>query len=187
MPVKAKTKQGNTAKKARKPAKVITRSTKVDPKTAGNVVTDPVLRVKHQLKMARCRSNNPGSPKNLAKPFVQGKSGNPAGCPKGVKHGIRARLRKMLASPAPAQFLDELLDVGLELTEKDCADVVAAVLTKQAMSGDQGAMKLALDHTERPMKQVVGLEGGEDGSPIQFVLPPMPSSESDMPDNTEED
>lgn len=87
-----------------------------------------------------------------------GQSGNPAGRPKGAKHGLRARLTQALNKQVTPDILAALKAEGISLDDRENAEALAAVLIKQALDGDIQSAKLIADQTESPMPKSVNLD-----------------------------
>lgn len=109
--------------------------------------------------------------------FQPGQSGNPeAKGLKGCKHGLRARLRRLLkkeVTACPEHVIAAFEAEGISLTDADVAEVLVERLLRVALSGDMAAFRLLFEQTEKPLKQTIGIEGDED-APITFILPPAP-------------
>lgn len=118
---------------------------------------------------------------NLTHRFKKGEVHNPNGRPKGTKNGLRACLRAELKKTVNSKLLKVFKDAGIFLSEKDVAGAIAERLTQLAMSGDIGAIRTIFEQTEKPLKQTIGLEGGEDGAPVTFLLPPDPNKAPQEP------
>ena len=88
-----------------------------------------------------------------------GQSGNPKGRPKGAKTGLRARLVRILDQEAEKDTLAVLKAKGIKLKDKDNAEVIAFVLTREAIKGNIPAIKEIVDMTEIPLPRDVNLTG----------------------------
>ena len=72
-----------------------------------------------------------------------GKSGNPAGRPKGSRDGIAAHCRRLLAKDLSfSQFKDELKAKGLDLEDGTNAEAISVVLVLKALTGDLKAIEM---------------------------------------------
>ena len=85
---------------------------------------------------------------NLLAPWEPGQSGNPAGLAKGTKHGLRARITRLLDTQASPDILKILKAKGIEMENSDNAEVIAHVLNREAQKGNMQAIKLMADYTE---------------------------------------
>ena len=108
---------------------------------------------------------------NLAPRWKKGKSGNPAGRPKGSKDGLRACLKRKLRAAAP----DELKAIVNQFGMEDPASVADALVTRlisDAANGGQAAIRLCLEQTEQPQSA-----RGLDAPPvtINLIAPPAPA------------
>lgn len=99
--------------------------------------------------------------------FKPGVSGNPNGRPVGVKNGLRARFRQVLASDAPKDIIAVLEAKGVDLQNRDHAEVITHVTTREAMKGNLSAVKLLIEQTEDAIPKAVNLMGA-DGGPIEM-------------------
>lgn len=107
--------------------------------------------------------------------YPKGVSGNPAGKPKGTKNGLRACLRAELSKQLTPAALKRYADLGIKLTEADVAGAIAERICQAVIQDVDGSLvRTIFEQTEKPLKQTIGLEGGEDGAPVEFILPPMP-------------
>ena len=104
---------------------------------------------------------------NVATQFKKGVSGNPNGRPKGAKEGVRACLRRMLRLIPNEKWQEVLRESGVQDAEGTVAEIVAAALSGKAIGGDVGAIRLMLDHTEKPLVQ----EKDENEGAVFFVMP----------------
>ena len=82
------------------------------------------------------------------KPFKPGQSGNPLGRPIGAKTGLRARITRLLDKEASPDILKSLKAEGIELEDRDNAEVIAHVLNREAQKGNLQAIKLIAEYTE---------------------------------------
>ena len=72
-----------------------------------------------------------------------GKSGNPAGRPKGSKDGIDAHCRRLLAKDLSfSQFKDKLKAKGIDLEDGTNAEAISVVLVLKALTGDLKAIEM---------------------------------------------
>ena len=62
------------------------------------------------------------------KPFKPGQSGNPLGRPIGAKTGLRSRITRLLDKEASPDILKTLKAEGIELEDRDNAEVIAHIL-----------------------------------------------------------
>jgi len=86
--------------------------------------------------------------KGLMPPWKPGQSGNPTGLAKGTKHGLRARITRLLDTQASPDILKILKAKGIEMENSDNAEVIAHVLNREAQKGNMQAIKLMADYTE---------------------------------------
>ena len=72
-----------------------------------------------------------------------GKSGNPAGRPKGSKDGIDAHCRRLLAKDLSfSQIKDKLKAKGIDLEDETNAEAISVVLVLKALTGDLKAIEM---------------------------------------------
>ena len=72
-----------------------------------------------------------------------GKSGNPAGRPKGAKDGIAAHCRRLLTKDLSfSQIKDKLKAKGLDLEDGTNAEAISVVLVLKALTGDLKAIEM---------------------------------------------
>jgi len=72
-----------------------------------------------------------------------GKSGNPAGRPKGSKDGIDAHCRRLLAKDLSfSQIKDKLKAKGIDLEIGTNAEAISVVLVLKALTGDLKAIEM---------------------------------------------
>ncbi len=72
-----------------------------------------------------------------------GKSGNPAGRPKGSRDGIAAHCRRLLAKDLSLlQFKDKLKAKGIDLEIGTNAEAISVVLVLKALTGDLKAIEM---------------------------------------------
>ena len=72
-----------------------------------------------------------------------GKSGNPAGRPKGSKDGIDAHCRRLLAKDLSLlQIKDKLKAKGIDLEDGTNAEAISVVLVLKALTGDLKAIEM---------------------------------------------
>jgi hypothetical protein len=76
------------------------------------------------------------------KPFKPGQSGNPLGRPIGPKTGLRSRITRLLDKEASPDILKTLKAEGIELEDRDNAEVIAHILCREAQRGNLQAIKL---------------------------------------------
>ncbi len=87
------------------------------------------------------------------KPFKPGQSGNPLGRPIGAKTGLRSRITRLLDKEASPDILKTLKAEGIELEDRDNAEVIAHILCREAQRGNLQAIKLIAEYAD---------EGGND-------------------------
>jgi len=88
--------------------------------------------------------------RGLKPAWKPGQSGNPNGRPKGSKTGLRARLKRMLDRQPTDDILKVLEAKGIELEDKDYAEVIAYVVGREAVKGNMQATKIIAEQTELP-------------------------------------
>ena len=82
-------------------------------------------------------------------PFVPGQSGNPAGRPRGVKDGIAACARRLLAKDLGyADIIEKLQKKGFDMSDKRSSNVIATVAVAKALTGDTKAIELLNKYEE---------------------------------------
>tara|TARA_R100001530_G_scaffold107625_1_gene75285 strand:- start:92 stop:559 length:468 start_codon:yes stop_codon:yes gene_type:complete len=92
-------------------------------------------------------------------PYVPGQSGNPAGRPKGLKDGIAACARRLLAKDLGyAEIIDKLKKKGFDMTDRRASNVIATVAVAKALTGDTKAIELLNKYEE---DAPIGLGGNE--------------------------
>ena len=122
------------------------------------------------------------------KPFKPGQSGNPLGRPIGAKTGLRARITRLLDKEASPDILKSLKAEGIELDDRDNAEVIAHVLNREAQKGNLQAIKLIAEYTEdggndplgRTFHTVINInavEGGKQKSKIILNGKPLEKRE----------
>jgi hypothetical protein len=82
------------------------------------------------------------------KPFKPGQSGNPLGRPIGAKTGLRSRITRLLDKEASPNILKTLKAEGIELEDRDNAEVIAHVLCREAQKGNLQAIKLIAEYAD---------------------------------------
>ena len=82
-------------------------------------------------------------------PYVPGQSGNPAGRRKGVKDGIAACARRLLAKDLGyADIIEKLEKKGFDMSDKRSSNVIATVAVAKALTGDTKAIELLNKYEE---------------------------------------
>ena len=89
----------------------------------------------------------------------------------GAKTGLRARLKRMLDRQPTADILKVLEAKGIELENKDYAEVIAYVMGREAVKGNTQAVKIIAEQTELPHPREVNLNA-------DFTIN-MPSKDAD--------
>ena len=82
-------------------------------------------------------------------PYVPGQSGNPAGRRKGVKDGIAACARRLLAKDLGyADIIEKLEKKGFDMSDRSSSNVIATVAVAKALTGDTKAIELLNKYEE---------------------------------------
>ena len=122
------------------------------------------------------------------KPFKPGQSGNPLDRPIGAKTGLRARITRLLDKEASPDILKSLKAEGIELEDRDNAEVIAHVLNREAQKGNMQAIKLIAEYAEDDGNDPLGrifhtvininaVEGGKQKSKILLNGKPLEKRE----------
>ena len=98
-------------------------------------------------------------------PYVPGQSGNPAGRRKGVKDGIAACARRLLAKDLGyADIIEKLEKKGFDMSDKRSSNVIATVAVAKALTGDTKAIELLNKYEED-----VPIGSGENETPVVSI------------------
>jgi hypothetical protein len=91
-----------------------------------------------------------------------GQSGNPAGRPRGVRDGIAACARRLLAKDLGyADIIEKLEKKGFDMSDRRSSNVIATVAVAKALTGDTKAIELLNKYEE---DAPIGL--GENEKPV---------------------
>ena len=111
------------------------------------------------------------------KPFKPGQSGNPLGRPIGAKTGLRSRITRLLDKEASPDILKTLKAEGIELEDRDNAEVIAHILCREAQRGNLQAIKLIAEYAdegsdplERSIHTTININKGAVNKPEMKVL-----------------
>ena len=111
------------------------------------------------------------------KPFKPGQSGNPLGRPKGARTGLKARTNRLLDKEASPDILKTLKAEGIELEDRDNAEVIAHILCREAQRGNLQAIKLIAEYAdegsdplERSIHTTININKGTVNKPEMKVL-----------------
>ena len=117
-------------------------------------------------------------------PFKPGQVAYRPGRPKGSPtKSLRYLVIRELSRIPDEAFIRMARRMKMKGSVQCIGDIITHRLLLMAANGDLEAIKELFKQTEYPLKQVIGLEGGEAGSPpIQFILPPQPTKDDNQGD-----